>query len=184
MTISLPSLCRRKRRPVADTAVARRLDPESVIMNRSALLLLALSFAALLGACASGPRVTGQEAYDGQAAAGVVRPPGAQGALIQRRMLAGLDVDGAFAGLYPLDSAHQSTEVEILIEPVVVDAQPAGRGFERLLLQVRAYRKNGRADAFNKSYRGRASGNRDALDDILKPLGRDLKRRFGGKPVY
>jgi hypothetical protein len=154
-------------------------------MNRLSLLLLAISLASLLGACSSGPpRVIGQEAYNGQAAAGIVRPPGAQGAQIQQRMIAGLDADGAFAGLYPLDSAYESTEVEVLIEPVVVEAQPGGRGFERLLLQVRASRKNDRGDAFNKSYRGRASGRRDALDDILEPLGRDLRRRFGANPVY
>lgn len=153
-------------------------------MNRLLLLLPVLWLAVLLSGCASGPRVTGQEAYAGQAAAGIVRPAGAQGALIQRRMLAGLDADGAFAGLYPLDSPHERTEVEVLIEPVVIEAQAGGRGFERLLLQVRAYRKNDPGDRFDESYVGRASGNRDALDAILKPLGRDLGRRFGARPVY
>ncbi|WP_201222021.1 hypothetical protein [Halochromatium roseum] len=153
-------------------------------MNRFLRLLLALALTAMLGACASGPRVAGQEVYDGQAAAGIVRPPGARGAVVQRRLIAGLDPMAAFAGLYPLDSPHQSTEVEVLIEPVVVEAVPSRGGFEHLLLQVRAYRKNHIGDGFSKRYRGKASGNRDALDDIVKPLGRDLKRRFGAKPVY
>lgn len=153
-------------------------------MNRFLSPLIVLGLTALLGACGSGPRVTGQEAYDGQAAAGIVRPPGAQGAVVQRRLVSGLAPTAAFAGLYPLDSPHQSTEVEVLIEPVVVEAQPGRGGFERLLLQVRAYRKGAPGDGFNKSYRGKASGNRDALDDIVKPLGNDLKRRFGAKPVY
>jgi hypothetical protein len=99
-------------------------------------------------------------------------------------MISGLGSSGAFAGLYPLSSPGQNTEVEILIEPLVVDSQSGRRGFERLQLQVRAYRKNNPSDGFTKRYRGKASGNRDALDDILKPLGRDLKRRFGAKPVY
>ncbi len=153
-------------------------------MTRFLSLLFALGLTLMLGACASGPRLTGQEAYAGQAAAGIVRPPGTQGAVIQRRLVAGLELSQAFAGLYPLDSPHQSTEVEVLIEPVVVEAQPGRGGFERLLLQIRAYRKNAPGDGFNNSYRGKASGHRDALDDILKPLGKDLKRRFGAKPVY
>lgn len=153
-------------------------------MNRLLSLLLAFGLIAVLSACASGPRVTGQEAYTGQAAVGIVRPPGAQGAMIQRRLVSGLDASGAFAGLYPLSSPHQSTEVEIVIEPVVVEAQSGSRGFERLLLQVHAYRKHDRGDAFNTRYRGRASGNRDALDEILRPLERDLNRRFGARPVY
>jgi hypothetical protein len=153
-------------------------------MNRFFVSLFVLGLTVMLGACASGPRVTGQEIYEGPAAAGVVRPPGPQGAVVQRRLVAELSSSAAFAGLYPLDSAYQSTEAEILIEPVVVEAVPGRGGFERLLLQVRAYRKNAPGDSFNKSYRGKASGHGDALDDILKPLEKDLRRRFGAKPVY
>jgi hypothetical protein len=154
------------------------------LMLRLTALLLALGFSVLIGACASGPRVSGQESYDGQAAAGVVRPPGTQGAVIQRRLVSGLESSRAFAGLYPLSSPHQNTEAEVLIEPRVMNSQVGRRGFERLELQVRAYRKNDPSDGFRKDYRGKTSGNRDALDDILMPLGRDLRRRFGAKPVY
>ncbi|WP_462320996.1 hypothetical protein [Halochromatium sp.] len=153
-------------------------------MNRLFSLLLVLGVMALLGACATGPGVSGRESYEGPAAAGVVRPPGAAGATIQRRLVSGLESSGAFAGLYPLDSSQQNTEVEVLIEPLVMESQLGRRGFERLQLQVRALRKNDPRDGFNKQYRGQASGSRDALDDILKPLGRDLRRRFGAKPVY
>ncbi|MEA3638943.1 MAG: hypothetical protein VBE63_03250 [Lamprobacter sp.] len=148
------------------------------------ILLLLLGLAGMLGACASGPQVTEQEAYDGQAAAGILRPPGVQGALVQRRLVTELAASAAFAGLYPLDSPYQSTEAEILIEPVVIEAVPGRGGFEQMLLQVRAYRKHNSDDGFSQRYRGRASGNRDALDAIVKPLGNDLRRRFGAKPVY
>ncbi len=138
----------------------------------------------MLAACASGSQLGGKEPYKGQVAAGVVRPSGADGALVQRRLVAGLEPIGAFAGVYPLTSSYQSTEAEVLIEPSLVESRPGSRGFERLQLQVRAYEKNNRGNGFDKGYRGKASGNRDALDDILKPLGRDLKRRFGAKPIY
>lgn len=153
-------------------------------MKRFISYLLALGFAALLAGCASGPQVSGQERYKGQVAAGVVRPLGVEGGLIQRRLVAGLEPIGIFAGVYPLTSSHQSTEVEVLIEPIVVESRSNSRGFERLQLQVRASEKNTRGSGFDKDYRGKATGNRDALDDIIKSLGRDLKRRFGAKPVY
>lgn len=145
---------------------------------------LALGLIVLLSGCASGPRGSGQESYSGQVAAGVVRPAGAEGDLIQRRLVAGLEPIGAFAGVYPLISPQQSTEAEVLIEPTVIEARFGRRGLERLQLQVRAYEKNNRSNAFNARYQGEAAGNRDAISDILKPLGRDLERRFGAKPVY
>jgi len=154
------------------------------MMHRFISIFLMLGFIAMLAACASGPPLGGQEPYRGQVAAGVVQPPGPEGDLIQRRLLAGLKPSDAFAGVYPLMSSTQSTEAEVLIEPVVLESRLGSRGFERLRLQVRAYQKNNRGNRFDKGYTGKAAGNRDALDDILKPLERDLKRRFGAKPVY
>lgn len=153
-------------------------------MKRFISGLLTLGFTTVLAACAGGPQVSGKEPYEGQVAAGVVQSPGADGGLIQRRLVAGLEPIGIFAGVYPLTSASQSTEAEVLIEPILVESRSDSRGFERLQLRVRAYDKNNHSNGFDKGYRGQASGNRDALDAILKPLGRDLKRRFGAKPVY
>lgn len=104
--------------------------------------------------------------------------------MLQRRLILGLDSSDAFAGLYPLTSPHENTEVEVLIEPAVIEAESGSCGFDHLLLQVRVYRKHDHSDGFDKRYRGKASGNRDALDELLKPLGRDLKRGFGAKSVY
>jgi hypothetical protein len=148
------------------------------------MVLLGIVVAMLLTACSTGPRIGGQEPYQGQFAAGVVNPGGKNGATIQRRLIAELDASGRFAGAFPLQSATQSTEVEIIIKPTVLAARPGNRGFERLDLRVAAFRKTSRRDGFSKEYRGKAAGGRDALDDITKPLVRDLTKRFGKKPVY
>ena len=147
-------------------------------------ILLGIAVAMLLHGCSTGPTVGGQEPYRGQFAAGVVDPGGRYGSTIQRRLISELEASGRFAGVYPLRSPTQSSEVEVIIQPAVISARPGSRGLERLDLRVAAFRKTSRKDRFNKEYRGKASGGRDALDDIVEPLARDLAKRFGAKPVY
>jgi hypothetical protein len=147
-------------------------------------LLLGIAIAMLLHGCSTGPTVGGQEPYRGQFAAGVVNPGGRYGSTIQRRLINALDASGRFAGVYPLRSSTQSSEVEIIIQPATLSARPGSGGFERIELRVTAFRKTSRKDRFNKTYRGKATGGRDALDDIAKPLVRELTKRFGERPVY
>ena len=153
-------------------------------MIRAFGILLGLSAVLLVQGCSTGPSVGGQEPYQGQFAAGVVLPGGPYGEAVQRRLIAELDASGRFAGVFPLRSSSQNTEVEIIVEPTVVSARTASRGFERLDLRVTAFRKPSRTSAFNKTYQGKASGNGDALNDVANSVARDITRRFGAKPVF
>ncbi|MBK1703143.1 hypothetical protein [Halochromatium glycolicum] len=138
----------------------------------------------LIGACAGGPQVSANERYTGQVAAGVVRPAGATGIAVQRRLISALEASGDFAGVYPLFAPTQSSEVGVVITPSILDERHGPNGLEQLRVQVRAERQSQTRDALKKTYSGRSSARNTALDDLIQPLARDLTRRYGRKPVY
>lgn len=149
------------------------------ISLRSLVLLLVL----LLTACAGGPQVSKKEAYRGQLAAGVVRPAGPEGVQVQQQLIEGLNASGGFAGVYPLWSANQSTEAQVIVEPLIAAAHRGRRGFERIELGISAHLKHERG-RFRKAYAAKASGSGDALAEVSDQVSRDLNRRFGSRPVY
>lgn len=153
-------------------------------MPRLLGIILAAGLLLLASACATGPNIPGHEPYRGPLAAGVVRPPGPDGARVQRQLIASLEETGRFAGAFPLWSAQQNTEAEVIVEPAIIRTRSGPRGLAEVELRVSAFRKPARAQAFSKTYRDRASGNRDALEKVAAAVSRDLERRFGARPVY
>jgi hypothetical protein len=151
------------------------------------LAFLAVLISVLLAACAStGTGIPGDETYKGQLAAALAPPAGAAwlAADVQRKLLAGIEASGTFASVIALDSPRESNEAEIIILPTVLEARPGVRGPERLKLAVRTTRKSTGETGLNQVYEGRASGRGGAVADIIKPLNKDLKRRYGEPPVY
>jgi len=153
---------------------------------------IALFAMLILTGCSSAPLSFDGEAYSGQFAAAVA-PVGRSGApgigarerdRIQSRIVSGLYAAGIFASVTALRSPGQNNEAEVIIDPSIIDGSYGSRGLERVKLRVRARRKSTGEVGLDDSYRGQASGNRGAMDKIVKNLARDLKRKFGNRPVY
>jgi hypothetical protein len=151
-----------------------------------------LSAILVLTGCSSAPLSVDDEAYRGQFAAAVT-PTGLSGATgigarerdrIQSQIVGGLDTAGIFASVTALRSPGESNEAEVIIDPSIIDASYGSSGLEQLKLRVSARRKSTGEVGLDESYKGRASRNRGAMEEIIKDLARDLERRFGQQPVY
>lgn len=153
---------------------------------------VAWSILLALAGCSSASISFDDEAYRGQFAAAVT-PVGLSGAAgigarerdrIQSQIVGGLDAAGIFASVTPLSSPGESNEAEVIIDPSVIDGSYGSRGLERITLRVRARRKSTGEVGLDDSYKGRESRKRGAMNEIIKDLARDLKRKFGQQPVY
>jgi hypothetical protein len=152
-----------------------------------ALAFITALASTLLASCAgTGPSVPDDETYRGQLAAALAPPAGAgwRSAEIQRRMLSGIEAADIFTNVIPLSSPRESNEAEVIIVPRVVELPASSGAVDRLALAVRANRKGSGAVGIDKVYRGRSSGRGDAIDDVLKALTKDLKRKYREPPVY
>jgi hypothetical protein len=157
------------------------------MVRASISLVLATILSVLLSACASsGGGIPASETYQGQLAAALAPPAGAgwRGSAMQQQLQRGIEASGTFASVITLDSPRESNEAEVIIQPSVLEAQPGGSGLDRVQLAVRTTRKSTGAVGIDKVYSGRSSGRGDAVDDIIKPLNRDLKRKYREPPVY
>lgn len=151
-----------------------------------------LSALVVLTGCSSAPLSVDDEAYRGQFAAAVtpVRLSGAasigarERERIQSQIVGGLDAAGIFASVTALRAPGESNEAEVIIDPSILDASFGSGGLEQVKLRIRARRKSSGEVGHDDSYKGRASRNRGAMDEIVKDLARDLERKFGQKPVY
>ncbi|MCF7993026.1 MAG: hypothetical protein K9M02_21520 [Thiohalocapsa sp.] len=157
-------------------------------------LLSVLLFVMLFAGCGSSSsvRIADDEAYRGQLAAAVepVRFAGApgigtdQGRGIQSRLVRGLSGADIFASVIPLSVPGESNEAEIIIAPSVARAVTGPGRFERIDLRVVSRSKTTGSVGIDKTYSGRASGRRDALDDALSALARDLHKRYGNRAIF
>jgi hypothetical protein len=153
----------------------------------------AVALAISVAGCASSSGLVGStEAYRGQLAAAVtpVRMSGAAGVSfsererIQARLVRELDAAGIFATVVPLSSPQQANEVEVIVDPTILDASQGSGGLERLTLGVRAKRKGTGEIGLDDRFKGRASRKGDALADLMPSLTKRLKRQYGQPPVY
>jgi len=154
-------------------------------------LTLAL-LAVLLAGCSSTRVSVGEsEAYQGPLAAAVTPVAGGGSTVsagerlqMQAELARGLEAADIFASVQQLSAPGQHNEAEVIIDPSILAADPGARGPERVSLRVRARRKSTGEIGIDETYKGRASGRNDAVADIIKPLSRDLKRKYGKAAVY
>ncbi len=158
------------------------------------LVLLSAAAAHLAGCGSSGGgrgsiAIAGDETYRGSLAAAVA-PVQFTGASptdanwLQRELVRVLNESDAFATVIPLSARGQNNEAEVLIDPSVVSVQRYSGGLDRVDLRVRTRRKTTGADGLDKVYRGTRRGDRSAIVDAANAASRDLRRRYGGRPVY
>jgi hypothetical protein len=159
------------------------------------LLCAAAAVLALAGCGSSGGGGTGtiaiaeDEAYRGQLAAAVspVQFSGASDtdrSWLQREIVRGLDGSGTFATVIPLSARGESNEAEVVIDPSVVRVERYSGGLNRVDLRVRAWRKTTGAVGLDQVYQGKRRGQTSAIVDATEALSKDLKRRYGERPVY
>lgn len=133
--------------------------------------------------------IAGDETYRGQLAA-AVSPVQFSGASdtdrnwLQREIVRGLDESGTFATVIPLSARGESNEAEVLIDPTVVRVERYSGGLNRVDLRVRTLRKTTGAVGLDQVYQGKRRGQTSAIIDATQALSKDLKRRYGERPVY
>lgn len=152
-------------------------------MSRQAATWLgALLAAIVLSGCGSTAGIPASETYSGQVAAAIAPVGGVsarwQGKLIQRGLATELDRKGVFADVIPLEGSRDGHEAEIVLLPSMLE-----RSGDRLRLRVRAREQSNGKLGLDKTYKGRGAEIETAANDIGRDLAKDLKRRYGKKPV-
>jgi hypothetical protein len=154
-------------------------------------LSVALLAVLFVGCSSTNVSVGEAEAYRGPLAAAVTPVVGGRSTLsagerlqMQAELVHGLETAAIFASVQQLSAPDQYNEAEVIIDPSILAADPGTRGPERVSLRVRARRKSTGEIGIDETYKGRASGRNDAVADIIKPLSRDLKRKYGKAAVY
>lgn len=156
---------------------------------------LAAAAVAALSGCGSsggGPAVVAiadDEAYRGPLAAAVspVQFAGASATdrnWLQREVVRVIGESDAFATVIPLSARGESNEAEVIIDPSVVSVERYSGGLNRVDLRLRAQRKSTGAVALDQVYRGRRRGQTSAIVDATSAAAKDLRRKYGERPVY
>ncbi|MGD2021220.1 MAG: hypothetical protein PVJ47_09200 [Thiohalocapsa sp.] len=165
-------------------------------MLRSLLIALcSIVLAVALTACGSsggGPgsiAIANDETYRGPLAAAVspVQFSGASATdrnWLQREIVRTVGESGAFATVFPLSARGESNEAEVVIDPAVVSVERYSGGLNRVDLRVRAWRKTTGAVGVDQVYRGKRRGQQSAIVDAASAAAKDLRRKYGERPVY
>lgn len=140
----------------------------------------------LMSCSSNGDLLEESENYEGSQAAAVApvadRRPGGSArderlpAQVQQSIRQQLDQSGIFAGVVALNSPGEGNEAEVIVEPVLVG--PDGAGRDEVGLKVRVIEKTDRKIVLDETYRGSGSQGR-ALRVAVAELEEDLERRYG-----
>jgi hypothetical protein len=149
-------------------------------------LLTSLLALVLAGCGSSGGSVPSEETYAGHLVAAVlpVTGPGiyiGEGLRLQRQIGQAVAADDTFADVLTPSSAGEGHEGEVVIRATVQEVSRDDKG--RIKVAVRAMRKTTGEVGLERTYTG--SCNRcgsdpagGALADALKPISRDLRKRY------
>lgn len=164
--------------------------------------LLIASLGLLLGGClASGPRIDGDETYQGPLIAAITPIGGEVDQLtgwllkheLEEELAQTIEATGIFSAVYPIAAATAPNEAEVIIEPSFVQqtafSQSAATGRPELGIHLRVWSKTKATTEIDKDYRVScvqcAFGRLDAtaMKELTAAIEEDLSRKFKRKAV-